>query len=167
MMVFNPISNLTGRPLPILITLTSSCGFLLFGYDNGVFAGIIVSPWFLKTFHHPKSSLLGTITAMYNIGGFLGAMIAFFVGHQLGRKRTILSGIFICSIGAIVQASATQLSELIAGRIVCGIGVGTMTSTVGLWQAETVPARSRGRYLCVQLLFGAATGLFLAQWINL
>lgn len=41
-----------------------------------------------------------------------------------------------------------------------------MTSTVGLWQAETVPARSRGKYLCVQLLAGAAGGLFLAQWIN-
>ena len=41
-----------------------------------------------------------------------------------------------------------------------------MTSTVGLWQAETVPAHSRGRFLCLQLLIGAACGLALAQWIN-
>lgn len=41
-----------------------------------------------------------------------------------------------------------------------------MTSTVGIWQAETTPARSRGAYLVAQLIFGAAFGLFMAQWIN-
>ena len=41
-----------------------------------------------------------------------------------------------------------------------------MSSTVGLWQAETTPAIKRGRYLVMQLLFGAALGLFLAQWTN-
>lgn len=165
-MAFNPLSGFTGRPLVFLITFASSCGFLLFGYDNGVFSGIIVSPWFLKTFHHPKSSLLGTVSATYNLGGFLGSMIAFFFGHILGRRRAILTGIAITTIGAIIQCAATNLGELVSGRTICGTGVGVMTSTVGLWQAETVPAQSRGRYLCFQLLFGAAGGLFLAQWIN-
>lgn len=93
-------------------------------------------------------------------------MIAFFFGNFLGRRRTILTGICITSIGAIVQCVAVNLGELVSGRIITGIGVGAMTSTVGLWQAETVPARTRGRYLCLQLLAGAAGGLFLAQWIN-
>lgn len=53
-----------------------------------------------------------------------------------------------------------------SGRIVCGIGVGVLSSTVGLWQAETAPAASRGKYLVGQLLCGANLGLFLAQWIN-
>ena len=87
-------------------------------------------------------------------------------GHRLGRRRAILTGICITSVGAIAFASATNIAQLIAGRIVCGIGVGMMSSTVGLWQAETAPANSRGRYLVAQLICGAGLGLFLAQWIN-
>lgn len=162
----NPLSSVTGRSLNILITIASTCGFLLFGYDNGVFSGIIVNPWFLKTFHHPTGGLLGTVSAMYNIGGLIGSVIAFFIGNPLGRRRTILTGIAVTTIGAIPFCTATNIGTLLAGRIICGIGVGVMTSTVGLWQAETTPSRSRGRYLVFQLLGGAGFGLFMAQWIN-
>lgn len=180
-MAVNLLDRVSGPPLVILITIASSCGFLLFGYDNGkskvcqsgftdvsiaVFSGILVLPWFLETFHHPKTSLLGTISATYNLGGFLGSMLAFFCGNYLGRRGTILAGICITSIGAIVQCVATDLAELVPGRIITGFGVGAMTSTIGLWQAETVPARFRGRYLCLQLLAGAGAGSFFAQWIN-
>ncbi|KAL1965019.1 hypothetical protein VTN77DRAFT_6219 [Rasamsonia byssochlamydoides] len=156
--------NLSGRPLILLITIASSCGFLLFGYDNGVFSGLIVSPWFLATYLNPNSSLLGTVSAMYNIGGFLGGTIAFFVGARLGRRRTILAGLAICTVGAVVQCSATDLGKLVSGRILSGVGVGVLT--VGLWQPEVVPGRSRGGYLTMQLLESSAAGLFLAQWIN-
>ena len=165
-MALNPLENLTGRPLIVLITIASTCGFLLFGYDNGVFAGLIVSQWFLKTYHHPSPTLLATISAMYNIGGTIGSIIAFVVGNALGRRRTILTGVAIGSIGATVQCAATQIAQLVSGRIVCGIGVGILSSTVGLWMGETAPTRSRGGFLCFQLLGGAAFGLFLAQWIN-
>ena len=89
-MVFD---DLAGRPLIVLITIASSCGFLLFGYDNGVFSGVIVLPWFLATFNQPNTKLLGTISAMYNVGGFLGGLLAFLFGSKLGRRRTILSGL--------------------------------------------------------------------------
>jgi MFS family permease len=77
-----------------------------------------------------------------------------------------LTGICITAIGAIPFATATNIATLVSGRVVCGIGVGVLSSTVGLWQAETAPANSRGRYLVAQLLCGANLGLFLAQWIN-
>jgi len=163
-MVF--LDNVKGKPLLLLITVASSCGFLLFGYDNGVFSGIIVSPWFLETFNHPNSKYLATISAMYNIGGCIGSAVAFFTGAKLGRRKTTLTGIAICVIGAIIQATSVNIGELISGRIICGVGVGIMTSTVGIWQAEVTPSRSRGAYLSMQLLGGTATGLFLAQWIN-
>lgn len=103
---------------------------------------------------------------MYNIGGFLGSLVAFFIGEPLGRRRTILTGLLISIVGAIVQCLSMNMGELVSGRIICGLGVGILTSTVGLWQAEVVSSRSRGAYLSLQLLGGSATGLFLAQWIN-
>ncbi|KAL9077851.1 MAG: hypothetical protein Q9157_003228 [Trypethelium eluteriae] len=53
------------------------------------------------------------------------------------------------------------MGELIAGRIICGLGVGLMTSTVGIYQAETVPAKTRGRWLTLQLLVFLAVSGFL------
>ena len=165
-MGLNPLAKVTGRNLNIFITIASTCGFLLFGYDNGVFSGIIVNPWFLKTFHKPSGGLLGTISAMYNIGGLIGSAAAFLLGDALGRRKTILCGVAVTTIGAMPFSAATNIGTLVAGRIVCGIGVGMMTSTVGIWQAETTPSLTRGRYLVVQLLGGAGFGLFLSQWIN-
>ena len=103
---------------------------------------------------------------MYNVGGALGGVVAFFIGSKLGRKRTMLTGLVITTIGAIIQCTAQNIAQLIVGRIICGIGVGIMTSTVGIWQGEVCPAKTRGRYLTFQLLLGANTGLFLAQWMN-
>jgi MFS family permease len=142
-MAFDPIEHVTGRPLIVLITIASTCGFLLFGYDNGVYAGLIVSSWFVKTYNHPSATLLATISAMYNIGGVIGSTIAFFIGNALGRRMTILTGVSIACIGAVVQCAATVIAQLVAGRVVCGIGVGVMTSTGGLWLGETAPTKSR------------------------
>ncbi|CAK7214877.1 hypothetical protein SCUCBS95973_002284 [Sporothrix curviconia] len=157
--------NITGRLLVALVTVATSCAFVLFGYNNGVFSGIIVSPWFLATFANPPAKTLAIISAIYNLGGFAGSLIAFFVGAKLGRRRTTLGGIVVCIVGALVQGVATRLGELIAGRVVCGVGVGVMTSTVGIWQAEITPSRSRGAFLSIQV-GTLAGGLFLAQWIN-
>ena len=165
-MVLNPLAEVNETKLRILITIASTIGFLLFGYDNGIFSGIIVNPWFLETFDNPDPKLLGTVSAMYNIGGFVGSVTAFFTTSLLGRRYMILTGIAITTIGANPFSTATNISSLVAGRIICGIGVGVMRSTVGLCQAETSPSGTRGRYVVMQLLFGAATGLFLAQWIN-
>ena len=149
-----------------LITIVCSCAFLLFGYDNGVLSGLLVCPWYLNQFNNPNPTLTGTISAMYNGGGALGGTVAFFIGGKLGRRKTIVFGFGITFIGAIIQCTSLTVAQLIVGRIICGTGVGTLTSTVGLWQGEVSPEKMRGRYLAILLLCGTGTGLFLAQWIN-
>ena len=74
----------------------------LFGYDQGVFGGVIVTPDFLETLNivH-KTSLQGTITALYDIGCFFGAIAAYFIGDWLGRKKTVLVGTTIMSVGGL------------------------------------------------------------------
>ena len=52
------------------------------------------------------TSLLGTVTALYDVGCFFGAIAAFSVGERLGRKKSILLGTTVMSIGAILQISA-------------------------------------------------------------
>lgn len=160
----NPLGHITGKPLLYLITATGSSGFLLFGYDNGVFSGINVLPWFLTTFS-TSTNIFSTINAIFLVGAAFGALLAFLVGDYLGRRRTIFLGCIIGGVGSIIQATPTKVVQLIIGRIISGAGVGLLTSTVGLWQAETTPSAIRGRFMAMQLFFGSF-GNLLSTWIN-
>jgi len=99
-----------------MITFACSSGFFLFGYDQGVFSGVIVTPYFLETFNNPDAGLLGTINAIYDIGGAVGAILCLLFGHALGRKRTITVGCIVAAVGAILQGTAKTVPHLIVGR---------------------------------------------------
>jgi MFS family permease len=102
----------------------------LFGYDQGVFGGVIVTDDFLDTLglQGPENTgTVGTVTAIYDIGCFFGAVIAFWLGEQLGRKKTIIVGTAIMTVGAILQISAYSVAQMIVGRIIAGIGNGINT----------------------------------------
>lgn len=89
--------------------------------QTGVFGGVVVTDDFLQTLDlegPSKSGLLGTVTALYDIGCFFGAIGAVVVGEPLGRKNTILLGTTIMSIGAILQISAYGVPQMIVGRYV-------------------------------------------------
>lgn len=160
----------TGKPLVYLITITCSAGFLNFGYDQGVFAGSLVSHYYLTTFGPdpntpPNASTQGTTSALFDIGGAVGALAVLFIGAILGRRRAIQLGCVLVTVGAILQATSSTLGQLIAGRLVTGVGVGIQTTTVPNYLAECTPAASRGAHMAIEICI-AALGLFLAQWIN-
>ncbi|KAK9448237.1 general substrate transporter [Limtongia smithiae] len=161
----NPLRNVGGMPLQFLITLACSSGFLLFGYDQGVFSGVIETPYFLDVFNNPDSNLLGTVSAIYDVGGAIGAIACMITGNRLGRKRTIMIGCIIVIVGAIIQGSSKTIAQLIVGRIVSGVGVGQLTSTIGIWQAETSEAHNRGMLMSIELTL-CALGLLISQWTN-
>ncbi len=76
-----------------------------------------------------------------------------------------MSGASIATVGVVIMCTAEKIAQLLVGRIVTGVGVGVLTSTVGLWQAETTPARVRGRFMCLELLLGGM-GLVTAFYTN-
>ncbi|KAI5820465.1 general substrate transporter [Pyronema omphalodes] len=160
-----PLSQLRGTALVYSITIACSSGFMLFGYDQGVFSGVIVTPYFLQKFNHPAAGLMGTINALFDIGGAIGAILVFIAGGWLGRKKSILLGSLIVIIGAIIQATSSNVAQLCAGRIIAGIGVGIDTTAIPVWQAETAPPKTRGHHMAMELVF-TATGLFISQWTN-
>ena len=101
-------------------------------------------PSFRDEFDNPNTELEGIIAAIYDIGCFLGAIIAFLSADRFGRKGSILRGCSIMVIGTILQASATGSALLIIGRVVTGIGNGINTVNVPIWQAESFKSHNRG-----------------------
>lgn len=79
--------------------------------------GVVITQDFLDTLGiADDAKMQSTVTAIYDIGCFFGAIAAFAVGDPLGRKNTILLGTTIMSIGAILQISAMNVPHMIVGR---------------------------------------------------
>lgn len=112
-----------------------------------------------------RTKLLGTITAIYDVGCFFGAIAAFSLGEMLGRKKTILLGTTIMSIGAILQIAAYGVPQMIVGRIVAGIGNGLNTATAPVWQAETSKAAWRGKLVVIEMILNIA-GFSMSNWVT-
>lgn len=158
-------SFLKGRTLVAAITSVCASGFLLFGYDQGVMSGVVVSNYFLDTMGHPSSLMLGTITSLYDVGAIFGAIAAAFCAEPLGRKRTLLLGTSILSIGTIIMGSSFDRVQFMVSRVITGLGIGFICSVTPVYQSEIALAAQRGWQICAQLstmLFG----LMLAYIIN-
>jgi MFS family permease len=122
-------------------------GGLIFGYDLGISGGVTSMAPFLNKFFPDvyRKEALDTSTNQYckfNDMGltlftsslYLAALIASFgasyITRTWGRKRTMLLGGIIFFIGAALNAGAVDLSMLIAGRILLGVGVGFSTQVI-------------------------------------
>lgn len=136
--------GLRGQPLIYAVTFTSSIGFLLFGYDLGFMGGLTTSTKFLSVFGNPNSALLGFIVASYEVGALFGALFQFVMGDRFGRKTNTLAGAVVVAIGAILQASTTELGQFLVGRIVGGFGLGCMTTCIPIWLTECANRTNRG-----------------------
>ncbi|KAI5457397.1 general substrate transporter [Mariannaea sp. PMI_226] len=163
-----PYFGLTGKWLTFWITFACSVDMLMFGYDQAVFSGVIVTDDFLVLHDlvgREKTTLLSTVTAIYDIGCFFGAIAAFTLGERLGRKKSILVGTSIMSIGAILVTSSFSLEQMFVGRVILGLGNGINTATAPIWQTETSPAHLRGKLVMFEMMMNIV-GFSLCNWIN-
>lgn len=117
----------------------------LFGYEQGVFGGIIVGHELQEHFHHPSPSLTGFVTSIYDLGCFAGALAALLVGEWLGRKRMLVILTVIMTIGILIQTSAFSMDHLLWGRFIAGVGNGGNTATAPVWHVETSHQSAKGK----------------------
>ncbi|KAG9832372.1 putative MFS sugar transporter, partial [Aureobasidium melanogenum] len=154
-----------GRPLQIAIMITCQLAFILFGYDQGVFSGIVGNADWRKTFGYPGSGLEGIIVSMYNLGAFSGCILAFLGGEKAGRRLSMWIAMVFIIIGAILQTTSYGVPQILVARYVTGIGTGIETSTVPMYQSELVEAHKRGRVVSSEPLF-VGVGIVIAYFFD-
>ncbi|KAF6841018.1 sugar transporter [Colletotrichum musicola] len=158
--------GLKGAWLTFWVTIACATDMTLFGYDQGVFGGVIVTDDFLQTMGIVgDEKLQGTVTAIYDIGCFLGAISTIWIGERLGRRNTVLVGTSIMSVGALLQTAAFGLPQMFVGRVVAGIGNGINTSTAPVWQGETSKASWRGKLIVIEMIMNIF-GFSLSNWVT-
>lgn len=161
-----PYFGLKGGWLTFWISVACATDMTLFGYDQGVFGGVIVTDDFLNTLGlQGATSTIGTVTAIYDVGCFLGAIFATWLGEKLGRRKTVLVGTTIMTIGAILQISAFSVAQMFVGRVIAGIGNGINTSTAPVWQSETAQVKWRGKLVVIEMIMNIA-GFSLSNWMT-
>ncbi|KAM0426039.1 hypothetical protein ACHAPT_008670 [Fusarium lateritium] len=160
------VAELRGRALVTVILLTSGVDFLLFGYDQGLFGGILAGTRFQNMLGNPNSTMSGLVTAIYDIGCAFGAVSAFLFGERIGRKRSIIYANIIVIVGAVIQAASYSYAQMFVARIIAGIGIGLSTVAVPILQSETLPAHNRGSLLVVQSSL-IVVGISIASWVCL
>lgn len=148
--------HLAGKTLNYAIGFIASCGFLMFGYDQGVLSALLTLDDFQKdiilmtprdqandlcwldnptnTEPDPNNcagspSIQAAGVAIYQIGCFLGAVLILFYGETWGRKSSTFWGSLIMIIGTVMQAGAHEYGLFVAGRVVGGVGNGMVTSS--------------------------------------
>ncbi|KAL1993347.1 hypothetical protein VTN49DRAFT_3296 [Thermomyces lanuginosus] len=137
-----------------------------FGYDQGVFSGVLISEDFIKVFPQVKDPNVNGITSScFSLGAFAGCLFACFFGDHLGRRRSNFVGLACNGVGAILQITSFHLPQMIIGRLINGFGMGVNTSVVPVYQSECAKASIRGR-LVILANISNTVAFCLANWMN-
>lgn len=156
-----------GRGAPLRAAIYACClsAFLFFGYDQGVFGGLLQNKDWLAQFNHPRDTITGIIVSSYCLGALFGCILTVFIGDILGRRRMIWLAMAFIVVGATLQCSAFHISHLIIGRVITGLGTGIDSSTVPMYQSELCKREWRGRVVSWEIWF-IGFGIVLAYWID-
>ncbi|CEL56651.1 Sugar transporter STL1 OS=Saccharomyces cerevisiae (strain ATCC 204508 / S288c) GN=STL1 PE=1 SV=2 [Rhizoctonia solani AG-1 IB] len=157
--------ELEGRVLLAAVTTSTALGFMLIGYDIGVLGGLVMNDSFRRSFNYPSAALLGAIVAALEIGCFVGSLTTIAFGEHLGRKSSTSLAASVMFVGAILQSASQGSATMIASRIISGVGLGVINSTVPVLQAEFSPKANRGLFVCIQLTV-LNLGTMLAYWVD-
>lgn len=152
--------------------------FVLFGYNQSGVGGLLsLTDW---NAHFPtidtvdahgalkshKSTVQGAVVATFTLGALLGALSCTWIGDVLGRRKVIFGAAVLTLVGEVLQCSSFHLAQFVVGRLVLGGGVGALSATVPVWQAECSSSANRGKHVVLDGCF-ISLGYLLEAWINL
>jgi sugar porter (SP) family MFS transporter len=140
-------------------------GGILFGYDLGVIAGILVllaKDWHLTPFTK------GAITASLSVGAMLGAALAGRLADRIGRRYTIMLATCVVVFGTVGCMLSGGVTAMVVARGLLGIGIGCSTATVPTYLSELAPARLRGAMASLNQIFivsGILAAFLVDYWL--
>ncbi|KAK8232719.1 general substrate transporter [Phyllosticta capitalensis] len=144
-------------------------GGFLFGYDSGIIGGVLTFSTFENDFDFTKKQktrISSLCVSLQQLGAFVACFFVIPFTHRFGRKSTILLSSVVFCIGAMLQTVPSKsLACFYVGRVIAGLGLGTMTYCVPMFNAEMSPTHLRARLGSFFQLF-YTLGIFTSYWID-
>jgi major inositol transporter-like SP family MFS transporter len=147
----------------IKLTVISTLGGLLFGYDTGVISGALLYMKDALEMNAVQEAIV--VSALLFPGAASGALVGGRLADRLGRRGSLVVCAIVFFVGALGCALAPTVTVMVIARIVLGFGVGAAAVTCPLYLAEMAPAHLRGRMVTINELM-IVTGQMLAFAIN-
>jgi MFS family permease len=147
--------------------IASNIGWMFDGYET--FALILVVAVALKQLLDPSlaaqipayaGTIIGITLLGWGIGGFIGGVLA----DYIGRRRTMILAILAYSLTTGLSAFAWDWLSFALLRFLVGIAIGSEWSTGASMTAEVWPDHARGRGAGL-MQCGLGIGFFLASFI--
>jgi len=102
-----------------------------------------------------------------SIGALFGAMIAAPISNRMGRRMTMIIFCCVFYVGNTIQiATFHAWYQMMIGRFICGLAVGSLSVLVPVYVSETVPKQVRGALVATYQLF-VTLGILVSYAINL
>ena len=142
------------------IAVVAAVGGFLFGYDTAVISGTID-----VVGHQFSLDALqkGWYVGCALVGSIFGVAVAGMIGDSLGRKKAMILSALLFTVSAAGCAVSASFSELVAYRIVGGVGIGMVSIISPLYISEVSVPEHRGRLVSMYQL--AITVGFLGAYI--
>ncbi|KIK63035.1 hypothetical protein GYMLUDRAFT_41339 [Collybiopsis luxurians FD-317 M1] len=149
------------------IAVFASLGGLLYGYNQGVFSGVLPMYSFDQRMASVvnNTGLKGWFVSILELGAWFGVLVTGYFADKLSRKYTIELAVVVFCIGVIVQTSAHGPPSIYGGRFITGLGVGSLSMAVPLYNAELAPPEVRGSLVALQQL-AITFGIMISFWID-
>ena len=109
----------------------------------------------------------GWLTSILELGAWVGTLLSGFLAEQYSRKMAIVMATAVFIIGVVVQTTAVTAghSAILGGRFVTGMGVGSLSMIVPMYNAECAPPEVRGSLVSLQQ-FAIEVGIMVSFWID-
>ncbi|KAI5460402.1 general substrate transporter [Mariannaea sp. PMI_226] len=144
-------------------------GGVLYGYNQGMFSGILTMPSFGKHMgdHITNQTKKGWLTSILELGAWFGTLVSGFIAETCSRKYGILIATSVFILGVIIQATSISAGAqtILAGRFITGMGVGSLSMIVPLYNSECAPPEVRGALVALQQL-AITFGIMISFWID-
>ncbi len=150
-----------GQWLAVLVTVGLNA---LDGFD--VLSISFASPGIAKDWGIDKA-MLGWVLSMELLGMALGSLLLGGVADRVGRRPTILACLVAMAVGMFGAGHAHGVSELLAWRLLTGLGIGGTLAAINAAAAEVSNRRWRNAALALMVigypLGGVVGGLFVQK----
>ncbi|KZW00841.1 general substrate transporter [Exidia glandulosa HHB12029] len=141
--------------------------FASLGGLYGVFSSVLKSDDFESTIQRETLTCThtGWFVAILELGAWFGVLLTGPLADYISRKYTILVAVVVFVVGVIVQTTAQEPSSIYGGRFIVGLGVGSLSMTVPMYNAEMSPPEVRGSLVALQQM-AIVTGIMISFWID-
>ncbi|KAL6245308.1 hypothetical protein RBB50_008083 [Rhinocladiella similis] len=158
----------------LLVVIYVALGSTACSYGMAIIGSTIGQPTFYTSLglaaageagYSVTAGWIGAFNGVNAAGSAIGAIASSYFADKYSRRATIQGGALVLILGAALCAGSVNTGMFTAGRIINGLGIGTLVAIIPIYQAEVSTPESRGFMVSMHgVMF--AVGYSLQAWIS-